>query len=250
MQVDALVIAGGSKTNLYETNKVAKEALIPIGQKVMVEYVVEALETTPNIKNIVVVGPISELKKVFAQKPNILLAAEGDSAIESGINGLKVLKPKGRVLVLTGDIPLISPRAIMGFLEACKESDIDLFYPIVPKEINEKMFPNAERTYVRLKDGTFTGGNILLLNPEIAEKCAQMGQQLVEYRKSPIKLSSLIGWWFIVKLISRRLTLEEIEEKFSNMLGIKGKAIVIPYPEIGMDVDKPSDLELVKGVIN
>lgn len=248
MQVDALVIAGGRKDKLNEYSDIAKEALIPIGNKVMVEYVVNALENAKSIRNIIVVGPIDELRSVFKSN-SLLLAPEGESAIDSVINGLKVLQPKGKVLIITGDIPLINSLAIEGFLELCVDEGVDIFYPVVPKEINEKNYPNVKRTYVKLKEGTFTGGNLFLIEPYIVEQCAQKGRQLVRLRKSPIKLSSLIGWMFIMKFLLRKLTLEEVEEKFSRLLGVKGKAVISPFPEVGIDVDKPSDLQLVKEIL-
>ncbi|KUO50720.1 MAG: hypothetical protein APF76_15595 [Desulfitibacter sp. BRH_c19] len=249
MQIDALVIAGGyNNDKLQKCSEVAKEALIPIGDKVMVEYVVNALEHTPGINKIVVVGPI-ELKNIFADKKHLLVAEEGKTAIDSVINGLELLKPQGRLLILTADIPLINPTAITGFLEACQEKDIDIYYPIVPKEVNEAKYPGIERTYVTIKDGTFTGGNAFFVNPKIVKKCAEKGKKLVKLRKSPLALSSLIGWTFILKLVSKRLTLKEAEEKFSGLLDVKARAVISPYPEIGIDVDKPSDLQLVKKVI-
>ncbi len=250
MVIDALVIAGGhAGDKLKNCSEVAKEALIPIGDKVMVEYVVSALERTSQINRIIVVGPVKELTKIFEKQPRILLAPEGESAIDSVINGLEVLKPRGRILILTADIPLINPTAIEGFIEGCKEAGIDLFYPIVPREANEEKYPQVKRTYVTLKEGVFTGGNLFLVNPSIVKSCAEKGKQLVKLRKSPLALSSLIGWTFILKLVMKRLTLAEVEEKFSKLLGIKGKAVISPYPEIGIDVDKPSDLQLVKEVI-
>jgi len=248
MQVDALVIAGGSSDKLKKYSEVAKEALIPIGDKVMVEYVVEALENTPGIGRIAIVGP-NELKKIFAHKEKLIIAEEGKSAIDSIINGLKLLKPQERMLILTADIPLIIPEAISEFLEACQDASVDVYYPIVPKEAYEAKYPGIKRTYVTVKDGTYTGGNAFFINPNIADKCAETAKKLVKLRKSPLALSSLIGWRFILKLITKKITIEEAEEKFSALLDIKGRIVISPYPEIGMDVDSPSDLQLVNSVI-
>ena len=44
----------------------------------------------------------------------------------------------------------------------------------------------------------------------------------------------------------RSLTLKEAEAKLSNIFGIKGAVIISPYPEVGIDVDKPGDLLLVR----
>jgi hypothetical protein len=62
-------------------------------------------------------------------------------------------------------------------------------------------------------------------------------------------LSRQIGLLFILKFLLKRLSLSEVELQFSKLLSIKGKAIVLDYPEIGIDVDKPSDLELVRKIL-
>ncbi len=42
------------------------------------------------------------------------------------------------------------------------------------------------------------------------------------------------------------LTVEELEEKISDVIGARGVAVNTPYVEISVDVDKMSDLELVR----
>jgi len=248
--VDALVIAGGKgKDKLRSDSEVAAEALIPIGNKFMVEYVVEALQASAQVERIVVVGPLVEIQKVFSHKPDIILAMEGESAIDSVLNGIEMLNSNGKILIVTADIPLINAAAIEDFLQACNDSSVDLYYPIVPKEANEAKYPTVKRTYVTLREGIFTGGNMFLVNPKIVARCAVRGRQLVKLRKSPVALSGLIGWGFILKLLLKMLSLKEVEQKFSDLLGIKGRAVVSAYPEIGIDVDKPSDLQLVNEVI-
>ena len=39
-------------------------------------------------------------------------------------------------------------------------------------------------------------------------------------------------------------------KKISNLLEIKGAVVLSPYPEIGIDVDKQSDFELVQAAIH
>ncbi|NLL17815.1 MAG: hypothetical protein GX262_02185 [Clostridia bacterium] len=68
-------------------------------------------------------------------------------------------------------------------------------------------------------------------------------------RKSPLALCRLIGPMFIMKYLLHRLSLREVELKFSRLLGIEGYGIISNYPEIGIDVDKPSDLEFVRQIL-
>ena len=74
-------------------------------------------------------------------------------------------------------------------------------------------------------------------------------EEAYEARKSPFKLAKMLGPKFIFKFLLRRLTIEELEERISSLIKAKGKAVVTSYPEIGMDVDKNSDLELARKML-
>jgi len=151
----------------------------------------------------------------------------------------------GRVLLSTSDIPLLTPQSIEDFINQCQDQEADLYYPIVAKEVVESRFANSPRTYVNLREGMFTGGNVFLLNPAIVEECIPRGEQIIKARKSPMKLCRLVGMMFLLKFLARSITLEEAQDKVSRLLGIRGRVVISGYPEVGVDVDKPSDLELI-----
>jgi hypothetical protein len=153
------------------------------------------------------------------------------------------------ILLSTADLPLLTPEAIRDFLERCFKVEAELYYPIITRQSIEEKFKGARRTYVRLKEGTFTGGNLALMRADALTPCALKGEKLVKLRKSPLGLARQIGLLFILKFILGRLTLAEAERSFSRLLGVKGTAIITPYPEIGMDVDKPEDWELVCRIV-
>ncbi|MBS4024415.1 MAG: nucleotidyltransferase family protein [Clostridia bacterium] len=249
--MDALILAGSvNNDKLRECSPVANEAFIPIGGKAMVQYVVEAIKKSSQIERIIIVGPPEQFQPLFAQDEKILFAMRGETIIQGTLNGLK-LTSSSQVLIATSDIPLLTPEAVDMFIKDCLEhQNVELFYPIVPKEVNDRDFPGVKRTYVKLKDGIFTGGNLFLVNPEIVPRCAAKAEEIVSLRKSPLALAKLIGVGFIIKFLLRQLTIAEAENQVSKLLGVVGKAIVSPYPEIGVDVDKPSDLELVRKVLS
>ncbi len=56
----------------------------------------------------------------------------------------------------------------------------------------------------------------------------------------------MIGMDIIFKFIFRQLTIDDVIKRVADKLGLKGRAIVCPYPEIGMDVDKPHQLEIMR----
>ncbi|ABO48646.1 conserved hypothetical protein [Desulforamulus reducens MI-1] len=240
--VDALVLAG-SKNNgpLRNVSQESCEALIKIGPSPMLMYVVDALKQCREVDKIVVVGP-TEVKKVIP--PEIYWLQSGENIMENIQRGNALMQ--GHYLVASSDIPLLNAEGVSGFLALCREVKADFYFPLISKDAIEKEFPGAKRTYIPFKEGVFTGGNLFLVNPWVVEQCLKVGQELVDLRKKPVALARRVGLLLFIKFLLRVLSLQEVQEKASHLLGIEGKAIICPYPEVGMDIDKPSDLEMVR----
>jgi hypothetical protein len=47
-------------------------------------------------------------------------------------------------------------------------------------------------------------------------------------------------------LLIRQMTIEQAEKKVSQRIGLKGKVLRCPYAEVGMDIDKPHQLEILQ----
>ncbi|MEW8958340.1 MAG: nucleotidyltransferase family protein [Moorella sp. (in: firmicutes)] len=236
MQVDAIVLAGDREGR----------ALLPVGSRPMILWVLEALQYSGCIRRLVVSGP-QELTAVLPAE--VTLVPAGRTAVESALNGAALFPDAEWLLLVTADIPLLKPEAVQDFLERCRRRRADFYYPIVSRERNEASYPGVKRTYVRLRDGIFTGGNMVLIRAAVLPDCARKSQELVRLRKSPLALSRLAGLGFIIKFLTRRLTIAEAEKEFSRLLGARGAAIISPHPEIGIDVDKESDLQLARRVL-
>ena len=170
--------------------------------------------------------------------------------LDSLLQAVRYLDSEGFLLVLTSDIPLISQVALRDFLEECSKRDADVYYSFVPKEKIEEKYQGVKRTYVRLKDGIFTGGNVVLIKAQVVLSYSELIEQVIALRKHPLKLCNLLGFEFLFRLVTGRLTVAEIETRVEQILKLKGVGITSLYPEIGIDVDKPSDLKLVQSILN
>lgn len=251
MKYDTIILAGGEST--CELRKIApydNEALIIIGNSPMIYYVYNALKASPHVNRIIVSGPVEALRNIFAREENLYFVGSGANAIESFNNAVHKLTEMGditeKLLVLPTDIPFITPEAINDFIAHCEESDADFYYPVTRREVNEQKFPGVNRTYVNLKEGTFTGGNLFLIRTAIVGKCLDIGLKLVARRKDPVAMAKLFGFRLVWKYIIKRLSIDEIKKRFFQVTGIKGEPIISPFAEVGVDVDKPSDLELAQ----
>lgn len=248
--VDAVVLAGSPNNGpLKECSPARYEALIPIGSKTMVEHVVGALLKARQIRRVLVIGPVAELSALLAGE-RVSVAESGGSILENIGTGLNLLSGEKRVLLVTSDIPMLTPGAVDNFLELCGDMSGDLYYPVISKQVVENKFPATRRTYVNIKEGVFTGGNLFLINPAVFKKCVENGQKIINLRKSPLGLCRLLGFGFVIKFLIRSLTLREAQEKVSQLLGgIRGVVVISKYPEVGVDVDKPGDFELALKMI-
>ncbi|HNX92147.1 MAG TPA: nucleotidyltransferase family protein [Syntrophomonas sp.] len=250
MQYDAIILAGGeSSSDLKKIAPYDNEALIIIGNYPMIYYVYKALRSSGQINKIVVSGPVESIKAILPRDERLIFVNGGENAIESFAHAVKAMDNKGissKVLIMPTDIPFITKEAIEDFLKRCETSDDDFYYPVTRKEVNEKKFPGVQRTYVRLREGTVTGGNLFLIRSAVIDKSLEMGLKLVERRKNPLAMARLFGFSLAVKYVFGKLSIDMAEERFYKILGIKGKGIISPYAEIGVDVDKPSDLELAQ----
>ena len=108
----------------------------------------------------------------------------------------------------------------------------------------QEKYPENLKTYVKLKEGRFTGGNLFLLNSKKIDNFLEIGKKMLLYRKKPWKMVKILGIFFLVKLILGRLSILDVEKRVASMMGIRGKAVICDYPEVGNDVDKPADLAL------
>lgn len=245
----AVVLAGSPNDGpLKECSPARYEALIPIGSRAMIEYVVEALSGARRVRRVLVVGPAAELS-ALPLGDGVEIEDSAGGIMENIEAGLKRLSGEKRVLLATSDIPLLTSRSVDNFLDLCGDMSGDLYYPIIEKNVVEKIFPSTRRTYVRLKEGVFTGGNLFLINPAVYKRCLENGRKIISLRKSPVGLCKILGFTFLVKFLLHSLTLADAEKKVSKLLGIRGVAVKSEFPEIGVDVDKPGDLELVLKVI-
>jgi len=250
MQYDAIVLAGGeSSSDLKKIAPYDNEALIIIGNYPMIYYVYSALRASSYIANIVVSGPVEALRSILPKDDRLFFAAGGENAIKSFVNGVEMLRSKGiseKVLALPTDIPFITTEAINDFLARCEAYPADFYYPVTSKQDNDLKFPGVVRTYVKLREGMFTGGNLFLLRSEIIDQCLGMGTKLVLRRKDPLAMAKLFGISLVWKYLIHRLSIETAEKRFQKVMGLRGKGIISPYAEVGVDVDKPSDLELAQ----
>lgn len=238
--VCAIVLAGGDDDKLAKSQAVARKADILVNNKPLYWPVLESLINSKYIEHIFFVGSLTQ-----NQSDIVTVIKPGDSFVESlkaGFDAARKIKAEN-IMVITADLPYVRKETIDSFIASCP--DADLVYPIISQEISEKQFPNQKRTYAKLVDGRFTGGNGVLLKAAIIPRLLPFADKAYRARKSPLRLAMLLGFITVIKLFIGRARIAELEQKVSSLLGAKVKTLECSDASLGTDLDRLEHLQSI-----
>jgi hypothetical protein len=205
------------------------------------------------VRRIVVIGPGALADHPAARGADAVLP-EADSSPGNVLRGLAWLREddkregetsSGRVLVVTTDLPFLTPRAILDFLSACPE-EADVCVPLLRREAFEARFPASPITYARLRDGERTMACAFLVNPAAIEANRVHLEKIFAARKSEIAMARLLGFPFVARYLTRRLTVAQVERRCGEILGCRGAAVIGAAPELAFDIDRPEEYRYAK----
>jgi GTP:adenosylcobinamide-phosphate guanylyltransferase len=230
---------------------VGHKALIPISGAPMILHVAQALADSGYIGHLILVG-LDPGHKLDFPLPTTYLAATG-GIVETFVAGAKALERiypgAERVLLCSTDIPLITGEMIRYLVDTALGTGADVCYTVVPRETMEARFPNSGRSYARLRDGAFAGGDVHLINPRVLWSNRRLMEEIVGARKNNLMQARMIGFGFLLRFLFRRLTLAQGERKAESMIGFPCRIIPVRYAELGMDVDKPEQLDVIRAEV-
>jgi len=241
---EAIVLAGGGPEPGLDA-AVANKGFLEIAGRPLLAHVLAALRGARGVGRIAVVGPEGAIRAVA---PDVVIVP-GDGTIMDNVARAQLhLAARDPVLVVASDIPLLTSSAVETFLAACAADGADFYYAIVPQEAVQGRFPGARKTFVRVTDGTFTGGSVMLFNPAVLDRVRDFVERVIAARKKPWMLAQVFGWSIVLKFASGRLSIAEMEAKVRELLGITARAVIMADPVVALDVDmgKPENLEIIR----
>jgi len=254
--MDAILLAGGvpdPESPLYPYTQGKPKAAVNIGNKPMIQWVLDALNESETIDGIVVIGCEDMQDQLKSGKILTFKPATDDILLNFKLGADAILehKPDAKsIAVVSSDIPMITPESVNWVINTAQESDEDLHYCVIDQQQMEKRFPDSARSYVKLKDMNVCGGDLFIIGFDLYTANKDFWGKLFDARKSYLRQAGLIGFDILILLLLRRLTFTEVVNKVTHRLGITGRGLICPYPEIGMDIDKPHQLELARNELS
>jgi GTP:adenosylcobinamide-phosphate guanylyltransferase len=250
--MDAIVTAGGiplPEEPLYPATQGNSKAMLDIAGKPMIQWVLDALDQSKNIDRVIIVG-LTEKSNVKCRKPVFFVSNQGKMVenLRAGAEkALEINKKAEYALIVSSDIPGITGEMVDWVVDTAMQTREDVYYNVIQREVMEKRYPDCKRTWTKLKDMEVCGGdmNVGRLGMMVGDE-NELWDKITDARKSPLKQAALIGFGTAFSLLLGKLTLKKAEESIMSRLNITGRAIVCPYAEVGMDVDKLFQLEIMR----
>ena len=243
--IDAIIPAGGRIDADFARQAGAEvKALIAFNGRTILERTIMALRESGCVRRIVVIGP-PEVEGAAHHADQVL--AEGESGPENIFRGLEWLRLNsgqnsklGRVLIVTSDLPFVTPEAVADFVRSCSP-EAQVCVPILKREEFEAKFPDLRGEYVRLRDGEWTAGCAFVVDGGLLLSRREAIEAVFEARKSQWAMARLLGAPFIALWLSRRLETRHIQKRCEAVLRCRGQILLSSAPELAFDIDGPEE---------
>jgi GTP:adenosylcobinamide-phosphate guanylyltransferase len=224
------------------------KALVDVAGTPMLSRVVRALADSSAVGSIAVsIDDPSALDALG--EDGLVTAPTGDSPGASVIAAAGALGDPYPLLVTTGDHPLLTAEIIDRFCADVLATGADVVAGLATEKVIRAAYPETRRTFLRFREGGYSGCNLFAMLTPDGLKAAEFWGEIERERKRPWRLIMAFG---VVPLILFGLRLMSLNGAFRHAgkrFGNTAAAVLLPWAEAAIDVDKPADLELVRKIL-
>lgn len=243
--LDIVILAGGPSEPLEEGGASLHRSLISINGKTVMEHIVSAIRASSIYRKLIIIGSEDLNESAFSTLADHYLPTPPTAKLSENVCKAIRFSQATHVLIVAGDIPTIRTDILEDLAQIVHEyAEKDLLAFVVTKDSVEASFPGSHRTYGKIKEGRAKVGNVLAVKKEAMDKLEPLIERFTKNRKSVIKLAFSFGIWNVIKLaVLKNISIPQLEKAFEKSTGISAKGILVPYGELAVDIDKPSDLK-------
>jgi hypothetical protein len=208
-------------------------------------------------------GPVREIRRVLVAgdvppPPGCFPVAGGGSLVDTLINGVAALaSSETQLILITADLPFLTPEAVADFVERAEQvQPADIVFSIVPAAVCAERFPTMRRTTLRIREGEFTLGGLSRISPGFVRDREAVIREAYARRKDKVRLAAMLGpglmlRFALAQILPRALTIPYLEREVGRLLGgARARAVISPFAGVGVDVDKPEDVEIARAELS
>lgn len=253
------VVLAGSRRGVTDPVALARGArhksLVPVAGVPMLRRVVETLGASGAVRSVAVSLDDPTLIEedpglaalLAAGKMRLVASAETPSrSVARAVDALGAPWP---LLVTTSDHPLLTPEMVDYFCAASSELSADIVGALASAKIIQRDYPEAVRTFLRFRDGRYSGCNLFALMTPASLRTVAFWGELERHRKRPWRLFAAVGPLSALLALAGFLTLDQGLARLSARTGARSAAVRMPFADAAIDVDKPQDLDLAERIL-
>jgi GTP:adenosylcobinamide-phosphate guanylyltransferase len=278
-ELNALILAGNSRA--YVPVGKRNKALIRIKGRRLIEYVAEALDASPLISSITVIGipqRLAFLKEELDLKTPLEIIPQKENIIRNVLHGYDHILPEHNapILVATADIPLLTASEITWFIENSGYEDYDYVMGFTTERALEPFYPHGNKRGMRMSYQYFKQtpariNNLHIINPSVV-KHPEYGGILysLRYQKrignflrivkelfgKDLPTFELLKWAFMLEMavqfdrfgwygkahqMGSKIDVHVLEELISRTLNVRFKTCFLDFGGAALDIDNRRD---------
>lgn len=224
------------------------KALVPVAGELMLGRVLMALADAPQIARIIVLAQNAPDLLTHphlawaAAEPRITARVSGrtiSGSVLDAVNDPAIGLP---VLVTTADNVMLTPETVAEFIAGAGVSDVSVAM-VEQRRLEAAVGPN-KRTWLAFRGGAYTGANLFALTGPGALSALRFWETVEADRKSVLRLASHFGLALMIRLLLRRMTVQEALAAAGAKIGASAAPVLLSDGRMGVDVDKPEDHSL------
>ena len=253
----ALVLAAsrGAKDPVALAEGLSHKCLVDTAGIPMLSRVLAALQASPSVGPIIIsiedvslLDALPGMASALAEGALTALPSAG-SPSQSVLQALDSLTDPFPLLITTADNPLLLPEMVEHFCAAALSGGADIAAALASEEVTRRDFPEAQRTFLRFRDGRFSGCNLFALTGPRGLEAVRIWDEAGRHRKRPWRLVASFGPVSLLLFLLDRLTLDEAVGRAAAVMKLRAAAVRMPFSTAAIDVDKPADLALVRQIL-
>ena len=229
------------------------KALIDVAGQPMLVRVAATLAARGDIGRIVILAQgVSALldhprTRWLRDDPRVVTRECGDSIVEAIADTLDAMPDAYPFLLTTADNVLLDDAMVDRVVERAAGADIAV--ALVERATLEAAYPGNRRTWLPFRGGAYSGANLFWLGSPAALDALAVWRRIEQRRKKARAVLGAFGIGLALMIAARLLTLDQAMARAGRRLGLTARAVVLPFAEACIDVDKPSDHAMAEAIL-
>jgi GTP:adenosylcobinamide-phosphate guanylyltransferase len=236
---------------LYPLTRGGYKALIQLKNKPLIQWVLDALSASEAIDKVVVAG-LPTFADLHCRHDLFQIENAGDITSNLRAAGEQLsafLSQDDYVISIPADNPTLRPEMFDWILEQIKPAQQDIYFSMIERSLLKGQFEKISRSFTHLKDIEVTGGRLSAFRLSLLSKPNMNWAQFIDAPQDPLHINSLVGFDAMFWIALRQMTLLQAESNIGHRLGLSAKILLSPYPELGIDIYKPQNLDIIQSLL-